>query len=183
MHFWEAAGRKTCANRVQERRLCKLCANQTRLGICANLCKDFGPPWSFVIGQPSQILGMSLRVLSSKTPDDPNSWSYLLGGGHMTRLPDGVNWGIYTTNLPIGAAVSFRVIASAQDYVDLVSALLGPFQIGFPLPVNSTTISTGGTRTVQDFLGIGGAFMNSIHVVGVTVHLIPADNTTTTQGW
>jgi hypothetical protein len=139
-------------------------------------------PWGFAIGQPSQIPGMSLRVQSSATPDDPNSWSNLPGGGQMTRQSDGVNWGIGTTNLPIGAAVYFRVIASAQDYVDLVSALLGPFQIGPPLPVNSTTISTGGTRTVQDFLGIGGAFMNFIHVVGVTVHLIPADNTTTTQG-
>ena len=139
-------------------------------------------PWGFAIGQSSQIPGMSLRVQSSSTPADENSWINLPGGGQMIRQSDGVNWGIGTTNLPIGAAVSFRVIASAQDYVDLVSALLGPFQIGPPLPVNSTTISTGSTRTVQDFLGIGGAFMNFIHVVGVTVHLIPADNTTTTQG-
>ena len=139
-------------------------------------------PWGFVIGQPSQIPGMSLRVQSSTTPADESSWINLPGGGQMIRQSDGVNWGIYTTNLPIGKTVSFRVIASATDYVDLVSALLGPFDIEAPLPVHSTIISTGGTRTVQDFPGFGEAFMNFIHVVGVIVHLIPADNTTTTQG-
>lgn len=139
-------------------------------------------PWGFAIGQPSQIPGMSLRVQSSTTPDDENSWNNLPGGGQMIPQSDGVNWGIGTTNLPTGAVVSFRVVASAPDYVDLDSALLGPFDIKAPLSVISTNISTGGARTVNDFLGIGGAFMSFIHVVGVTVHLIPADDTTTTQG-
>jgi alpha-tubulin suppressor-like RCC1 family protein len=140
-------------------------------------------PWSFAIGQPSQIPGMSLWVQSSKTPDDPNSWTYLPGGAQMTRYSDGTTWVLYTTNVPTGAAVSFRVIASAPDYVDLVSALLGPFDIGAPLPVHSTTVSTGGTYHLDDFLGIGGAFMSVVHVVGgAFVHLFPAGNTTTTAG-
>ena len=139
-------------------------------------------PWGFAIGQPSQIPGMSLRVQFSRTPDDPNSWSYLPGGGQMTRQSDGVNWGIGTTNLPTtdlstGANVFFRVIASASDYVDLVSADLGPFDIRAPLPVTTTTLTTGGTRTLQSF-DLGQFF----HAVGVFVHLIPADNTTTIQG-
>jgi hypothetical protein len=136
--------------------------------------------WSFAIGQPSQIPGMSLRMQSSATPDDPNSWSDLPGGGQMTRYSDGQNWVLYTTNLPAGL-ISFRVIASASNYVDLISGELGPFDIGLPLPVTSTNVSQGGTYTLQDFFGIGAAIMNVIHVVGVAVHLIPADNTTTTQ--
>ena len=43
VHLWEASGRKTRANHVQEKRLCKLCANQTRPGICANLVQRFWP--------------------------------------------------------------------------------------------------------------------------------------------
>ncbi len=139
-------------------------------------------PWGFAIGQPSQIPGMSLRVQSSTTPADENSWINLPGGGQMTRQSDGVNWGIGTTNLPTsdlstGANVFFRVIASASDYVDLVSAELGPFDIRAPLPVTTTTLTTGGTRTLQSF-DLGQFF----HAVGVFVHLIPADNTTTIQG-
>jgi hypothetical protein len=134
-------------------------------------------PWGFAIGQPSQIPGMSLRVQSSTTPADENSWINLPGGGQMIRQSDGVNWGIGTTNLPIGAAVSFRVIASAPDYVDLVSADLGPFDIRAPLPVTTTIFTTGHTETLQSF-DLGQFF----HAVGVFVHLIPADNTTTIQG-
>jgi hypothetical protein len=132
--------------------------------------------WGFAIGQPSQISGMSLRVQSSTTPDDVNSWINLPGGGQMTRQSDGMNWGMGTTNLPIGAAVSFRVVASAQDYVDLVSAALGPFDIGAPLPVATTTFSMGQTRTLQD---IPGSVMNFFNAVGAIVHLIFAGNTTT----
>ena len=134
-------------------------------------------PWGFVIGQPSQISGMSLRVQSSATPDDPNSWTYLPGGGQMIRQSDGVNWGIGTTNLPIGTNVFFRVIASATDYVDLLSAQLGAFDIRAPLPVISTNFTTDGSFTVQG-LDIGLFF----HAIGVFVHLIPPDNTATTQG-
>lgn len=43
MHFWEVAGRKPCAIHVQEKRLCKLCANKTCPGICANLVQGFWP--------------------------------------------------------------------------------------------------------------------------------------------
>lgn len=39
MHLWEVVGRKPRANRVQENRLCKLCAIQIHSGICARLCK------------------------------------------------------------------------------------------------------------------------------------------------
>jgi hypothetical protein len=138
-------------------------------------------PWAFVIGQPSQIPGMSLRVQSSKTPDDPNSWTYLPGGGQMTRQSGGINWGITTTNLPIGS-VSFRAIASAPDYVDLVSADLGAFPIRAPLPVTTTNITTSGTYTVQDFLGIGGAFMVVVHGVGAVANVVVNGVTTTIQG-
>ncbi len=129
-------------------------------------------PWSFVITQPSQISGMSLRMQSTTTPADPNSWTDLPGGGQMTRLFDAINdWAIYTTNLPVGATVSFRVIASASDYVDLVSVELGPFEIRPPPNVHSTTVSEGGAFTLQDFNPLAG-LINVIHVIGnAVVHL------------
>jgi hypothetical protein len=136
-------------------------------------------PWAFVIGQPSRIPGMSLRIEWTLTPNDENSWTDLPGGGQMALLSDGVNWGIFTTNLPTGPLVSFRVIASAPDYVDLVSALLGPFQIGAPLTPTPTTFTTGGTYTVQD---LGGSVMNFFNAVGAVVNLVVTGVTTTIQG-
>jgi uncharacterized repeat protein (TIGR03803 family) len=139
-------------------------------------------PWGFVIGQPSQIPGMSLRVQSSATPDVVNSWTDLPGGGQMIRQSDGVNWGIGTTNLPTGAAVYFRVIASASNYVDLVSAELGTFDIGLPLPVHQINLTHGGTYTLQSTDGgFWAGVMHVIHVVGAFIHLIH-DGTTASQG-
>ena len=135
-------------------------------------------PWAFVIDQPSQIPGMSLHVKFSRTPDDPNSWTYLPGGGQMTRQ-DAVNWGLLTTNLPIGTNVSFRVVASAPDYVDLDSAALGPFDIERPFPVRTTTDSTGKTRTLEDV----GQVMSFFHAVGgAVVNIVVVGATTVIQG-
>ncbi len=63
VHLWEAAGRKTCANHVQEKRLCKLCANQTRPGICANLVQRFWP--AVARGWPVARPGHHGRVMAA----------------------------------------------------------------------------------------------------------------------
>ncbi len=137
-------------------------------------------PWSFAIGQSSQIPGMSLRVQASTSPGDPNSWSNLPGSGQMSRYSDSTVWALYTTNVPTGPAVSFRVIASAPDYVDLASGELGTFDIGLPLPVQSTNVSQGGTYTVQSLADLWNGIMHEIHAIGVAVHLIH-DGTTASQ--
>ena len=42
--LWATSGRIPCANSVQLLAVCKSCANKTCPGICAKLCKVFGPP-------------------------------------------------------------------------------------------------------------------------------------------
>jgi len=133
--------------------------------------------WSFEIRQTSQISGMSLQMQSSTTPDDPNSWSGLPGGGQMNLETDGVNWGLLTTNLTIGTNVSFRVVASAPNYVDLVSAELGPFDIERPFPVFTTTIM-GGTFAVLD----DGVVTSIFHGVGAVANFFLTGATTVVQG-
>ena len=147
-------------------------------------------PWTFTIVQPAVVPGMSVKMQLSATPGDPTSWTNLPGGAEMTLYSDEQTWVLYTTSLPTGN-IAFRAVASAPDYVDLASGWVGPFPITPPLPVSPTTLSQGGTYSVQDFAGFVNAINTVIHVIGVAVHLIPNGNATTQgavtmyadQGW
>jgi serine/threonine protein kinase, bacterial len=102
--------------------------------------------WVFNIDESSFISGLDLRVQAN---EDGNGWNDL-PDGHMTRF--GSTWALNTTNLPTGQ-VSFRVIASALDYLDRISATLGPFTIHEPLPTAMNSISTGGSYTLDAYMG------------------------------
>ncbi|HEX3799902.1 MAG TPA: hypothetical protein VH413_14505 [Verrucomicrobiae bacterium] len=101
--------------------------------------------WVFTIVEPSAIAGLNLRVQSSRTPDDIASWSDLPGGAQMTNH----SWTLVTTNVP-GGNISFRVVASAQNYFDHISSPIGPFNIAPPLPpINESSASGGGTYSLE----------------------------------
>jgi hypothetical protein len=106
-----------------------------------------GNVWVFNIDESSIISGLSLRVQS--TDDGGTNWNDL-PSGQMTRF--GSTWALNTTNLPTGN-VSFRVIASAPNYIDRDSASLGPFTIQPPLPTVVESSSTGGTYTLDSIMG------------------------------
>ncbi len=106
-----------------------------------------GTPWAFSIVESSVISGLSLRLQSAPTPDVETNWTDL-SGGQMTRFPDSPTWALYTSDLPTGT-VYFRVVASAPNYSDRVSAVLGPFDIGPPLPVVTKTYSTSTTTALD----------------------------------
>jgi hypothetical protein len=106
-----------------------------------------GVPWIFSIVEHSLAPGLSLRVQSSTTPNDPSTWNDLQGGGQMGR--SGAAWTLNTTNVPTGAQ-SFRVVASAATYVDRISTAIGRFDIRAPLPIVPKTYSSSGKYSLMD---------------------------------
>ncbi len=111
-----------------------------------------GTEWKFIIVQPSLVSGLGLRVQSSTNGVD--GWSNLPGGGEMADLRSisaflASGWMHVTTNLPLGTQY-FRVVASALNYADRVSAILGSFTIGPALPVEEFVITGGPARYVSE---------------------------------
>ncbi len=103
-----------------------------------------GVPWTFTIQEPSDFVG--LRVQSSATPEVESSWSDLPGGGGMTRHGD--LWSLSLSDIPAGN-LYFRAIASAANYPDRVSALLGPIRVQEALPVVKKTQAMSGKYSLQ----------------------------------
>jgi hypothetical protein len=101
-----------------------------------------GTGWSFSIVQSAAVPGLRLRVQSSIRPEDPSSWTDLPGGGQMARQPDQRTWAYYTPGVPIGQ-VSFRVIAYAPDHADLISGVLGPFDVIPTVSVETAKVTQG----------------------------------------
>ncbi len=87
----------------------------------------FGEEWTFTVTQSAP--GVTLRVQSSLTPDDPGSWQDLPGGGEMTDI-GGDSWQLITDDLPLGDR-SFRVISSADGLAPhtLASAVVYPISL------------------------------------------------------
>ena len=98
-------------------------------------------PWIFNIIQPSVAPGLALQVQSS---EDLTNWSDLHGGGQMSNSASGT-WVLTTTNAPFGGTQYFRVVASATNYVDQISAVLGPFNIIGLLPGVIKTYTNSGS--------------------------------------
>jgi len=107
---------------------------------------ESGTLWVFNIDESSVISGLNLRVQSNQ---DGKGWNDL-PGGQMTRF--GSTWALNTTNVPTGQ-VSFRVVAFAPNYINRISASLGPFTITPPLPTVTESSSTGGTFTLDSIMG------------------------------
>lgn len=101
-----------------------------------------GTDWTFIIDEASLVSDLRLRMQSSATWEVESSWSDLTGGGKMGHL--GSRWTYVTSEVPL-EKVYFRVIASAPNYNDRVSEILGPLTIGTSLPVERFTI-TGPAR-------------------------------------
>jgi hypothetical protein len=83
-----------------------------------------GTRWTFTISQPSTI-AEKLRLQSSSTPEIEDNWVDL-PAGEMTR--QGSLWSASISILPTGIQ-AFRVVASATNFSDRVSAPLGTFDI------------------------------------------------------
>ena len=94
-----------------------------------------GAHWTFTIGEPSDFV--NLRVQSSTTPNVESSWADLPGGGGMSRTGD--IWSLTTSTVPSGNRY-FRVIASAANYPDRISAVLGPIKVQETLPIVQKTL-------------------------------------------
>lgn len=102
-----------------------------------------GNLWVFNITESSLAAGLNLRLQSSG--DGGNTWSDL-PGGQMTRY--GSTWALNATNVPIGE-ISFRVVASATNYTDRISAASPTFDIEGQLPVITENNSTPGRKLLS----------------------------------
>jgi uncharacterized repeat protein (TIGR01451 family) len=85
-----------------------------------------GLPWTFSILQTSMIPGLTLRVESTLTPNDGDSWEDLPGGSLMTR--DGDLWTLLSTQVPVGNRY-FRVVAEVEGYAPQITTLPTPYLI------------------------------------------------------
>mgnify|MGYP003338049139 CR=1 FL=1 len=138
-----------------------------------------GTGWAFSIVQSARVPDMAFRVQYSSQQYDAASWTDLPGGGVMTRQAGGDVWVHYARSVPSGQ-LWFRVIASAPDYADLASDLLGPFDVVPTLGGETVRITQSGRYSLQSFSGFLGGIGNfAVHVVGALVHLIVPEKTTT----
>jgi hypothetical protein len=108
-----------------------------------------GVPWRFAITEPSLISDLRLRIQSSSTPGDLNSWTDLPGGGQMGDTNS--TWTVVTTNLPTGTQF-FRVVAAAASYVDRISTSLGPLGIRGALPPVMKSGSASATYALDNIM-------------------------------
>lgn len=73
-------------------------------------------PWSFTARKASTEPGLTLRVESTLTPSDADSWLPLPGGSLMRRESEADDaWGLTSTTVPPGRRY-FRVVADAPSY-------------------------------------------------------------------
>jgi hypothetical protein len=139
-----------------------------------------GTGWSFSIIQSAAVPGLRLRVQSSIRPEDPGSWIDLPGGGQMARQPDQHTWAYYTPGVPIGR-VSFRVIAYAPDHADLISGVLGPFDVIPTVSVETAKVTQGGSYSLQSLPGwLEGAGNFIVNAVGAVVRVFVPEKASTT---
>jgi len=106
-----------------------------------------GTYWTFTVVEDSLLSDLRLRIQSSPTPGTESSWSDLPGGGQMGHAES--TWLLITTNLPTGT-ISFRVVASAPDYADRISGLLGPLTISASWPQITQTFTGHTTYALKD---------------------------------
>jgi hypothetical protein len=111
-----------------------LASNQPKLGaLTLNLTAggtvaDF----YFTARLPGAPAPTGLRVQSSTTPTDENSWSDLPGGSTMARSANSAYPDIFilgVNNLPAAQHLHFRAIASANGYLDSISNSFGGWNI------------------------------------------------------
>jgi hypothetical protein len=86
-----------------------------------------GRPWNFYATNSSDAPGLFIRVQATTTPTVESSWTDLPGGGLMTG--SGPAWTLSTSDVPAGT-IYFRAIAAAPGYVDKISDVQGPVEIG-----------------------------------------------------
>ncbi|MFZ9854065.1 MAG: hypothetical protein ACO3I0_03020 [Limisphaerales bacterium] len=138
-----------------------------------------GTGWSFSIVESAVVPGLRLRVQSSTRPEDPGSWTDLPGGGLMARQPDERTWAYYTPGVPIGQ-VSFRVIASAPDHADLISGVLGPFDVIPTVSVETAKVTQAGSYSLQSLPGwLAGAGNFIVNAVGAVVRVFVPEKAST----
>ena len=138
-----------------------------------------GTGWSFSIIESAVVPGLRLRVQSSIRPEEPGSWTDLPGGGQMTRQADGRTWACYTPGVPLGP-VSFRVLAYAPDHADLISGLLGPFDVIPTVSVETAKVTQGGSYSLQNLPGwLAGAGNFIVNAVGAVVRVFVPEKTST----
>ncbi|HYF37779.1 MAG TPA: FG-GAP-like repeat-containing protein, partial [Prosthecobacter sp.] len=85
-----------------------------------------GQPWTFSILQAGTIPGLTLRVESTLTPNDGDSWDDLPGGSLMER--DGDLWTLLSSLVPVGNRY-FRVVAEVDGYPPQITALATPYLV------------------------------------------------------
>ncbi len=86
---------------------------------------------TFVAQQAGAPAGRAMTVEASTTPNDNGSWQNLTNGseGFMPFDPQSDSFVLGTNIYPRGAAVYFRVHATAPDRADTYSNIVGPFDL------------------------------------------------------
>ncbi len=88
-----------------------------------------GADWTFSATLASNEPGLFLRVQSTLTPGDEESWTDLPGGGQMTR--SGNTWTLQTAAIPLGTRF-FRVIAAAEGFTDGIAQHGSSYEVDSP---------------------------------------------------
>ena len=92
--------------------------------------------------------GMAVRVQTSTTPFNENSWTDLNDGhsGHMQQSSDPKRFFLLANKVPPGTSIYFRAIASRSGYADGLSKPNGPYKIAADKPptIASFTITPSG---------------------------------------
>ena len=91
---------------------------------------------TFVAQQAGAPAGRAMTVEASTTPNDNGSWQNLTNGseGFMPYDPQSDSFVLGTNIYPRGAAVYFRVHATAPDRADTYSNIVGPFDLQSNMP-------------------------------------------------
>ncbi len=85
---------------------------------------------NFAAIQTGTAAGLKVRVQATATPSDEGSWADLPNGsgGYMTRDATGL-FVLHTLNYPLQNGAHFRAVASAPDYPDSISNVVGYFDL------------------------------------------------------
>ena len=86
-----------------------------------------GAEMRFRVKETAPPSGVALRIQTTTTPTVEGSWTDLNDGnsGHMLPYSDPTQFYLDSNKYPVGEAVYFRAVASAQGYIDSLSNGIG----------------------------------------------------------